>query len=1096
MGLFKYIIRSIVYYFKQHIALFFGVVVSATVLAGGLIIGDSISYSLKKMIDIRLGKTEYAVKSGTRFMDTKLAYKLSDELQVPTAPLLMLKGIATQSITGQRVNNVGIIGVDSTFSSICYATFPTPENDLAVVGNTLAKRMGLKVGDMLLLRVESANRIPVNAPFAKEPNPTVAIRVTISGIANDDELARLNLQNDQTVPYNVFVSSTFLSNKMDLSGLSNTILVAGSSGGLKKDQIQKAIQGQWSLKDMGLKIKHYENNTFDLTSSRVFIDTVIQSKVERAGFTQQQIITYLVNDIAYNDRHTPYSFASAVSRGLAGTELDDDQVLINRWTADDLNARPGDTLQLTYFEIGQLRDLKQASSKFVIKGIIPTISSEINSTLMPDFQGFSGAGHCSDWDAGVPIDFQRIRDKDEGYWNQYKGTPKVILSLTAGKQLWANQFGSLTAIRFNASEVKEAQLKSTILEMAEPLDVGINVLNLRKEGAKAANNAVNFTELFLSMSFFIILAGILLTVLIYALHFQRRSKETALLSSMGFSVRKILIIRIIESLFIIILGSVVGTFIGLIYNKGLIAALNTLWNDIVRTDVILVHIEASTLVLSIIISIAIALIPIYFVTVKQLKKSIAGQLKEDRIESKQSDRKGKWRIVFGIAMLVLALLLVGYSLAIGAYNNAMLYLSAASLVLLGGIGLSSGLLKKPFAGRKHFIPSMKKLALKNMQRNPGRTLAVIILLAIGTFTVGITGANRKTFYGSENSRNSGTGGYLLWAETTSPVVFDLNSEKGQERLLYDSIKQLKNVQFLQFSRLEGDEASCHNLNQVQRPRLLAVDPTKFDAMDAFTFVNHLPFISQENPWLSLDKTLDDSTYVAYVDQTVLTYSLQKKLGDTLIYTNEFGEPFRLLLAGALNNTIFQGNILVSKEILREQFPGLGGTKTILVDAPREKQKSIAKILSESLVDYGIDVTPTSERLANFYSVTNTYLSIFMALSGLGFLIGTIGLGIILLRNLQERRKELALLMATGYSKSMIFRLVFIENLYLLVIGIAIGLMAAFIGILPSLLSPAFNLESVFLIVLIGGIFISGLAWIYFPLRSALKKPLIPSLRNE
>ncbi|PLX20269.1 MAG: hypothetical protein C0599_09350, partial [Salinivirgaceae bacterium] len=692
MGLFKYIIRSIVYYFKQHIALFFGVVISATVLAGGLIIGDSVGYSLKKLVDIRLGKTEYAVMSGTRFIDTKLAYKLSNELKVPTAPLLMLKGIVTESISGQRVNNTGIIGIDSAFSYICYATFTVPKNDEAVVSNTLAKRMNLKVGDMLLLRVESANRIPVNAPFAKEPNPTVAIRVTISGIANDDQLARLNLQNDQTVPYNVFVANKFLSNRLDLSGLSNAILVAGLSNNLDKNKIQEAIQKQWSLKDMGLQIENYDNNTFDLTSNRVFIDTVVQSKVERAEFPQQQINTYLINDIKLNDLHTPYSFASAVSAGIAGTELNDDQVLINRWTADDLNANPGDTLQLTYFEIGQLRDLKEVSHKFVVKGIIPTTSADINSTLMPDFEGFSEAGSCSDWDAGVPIDFKRIRDKDEDYWDQYKGTPKVILPLSAGKQLWANQFGSLTAIRFNSSEVNETQLKSAILEVTTPLDVGINVINVREQGTKAADNAVNFTELFLSMSFFIIVAGVLLTILIYMLHFQRRSKETALLSSMGFSMRKILRIRISESLFIIVLGSVAGTFIGLIYNKGLIAALNTLWNDIVRTDVLLVHIEPGTLILSIIISIIIALIPIYIVTTKQLKKSIAGQLKDDRIVSKQSDRKGKRRIVFGIAMLALAVLLVGYSLTIGAYNDAVLYLSAASLVLLGGLGLSSGLL--------------------------------------------------------------------------------------------------------------------------------------------------------------------------------------------------------------------------------------------------------------------------------------------------------------------------------------------------------------------------------------------------------------------
>ena len=169
---------------------------------------------------------------------------------------------------------------------------------------------------------------------------------------------------------------------------------------------------------------------------------------------------------------------------------------------------------------------------------------------------------------------------------------------------------------------------------------------------------------------------------------------------------------------------------------------------------------------------------------------------------------------------------------------------------------------------------------------------------------------------------------------------------------------------------------------------------------------------------------------------------------------------------------------------------------MLVDATPNSQEAVVEMLSRSLVDYGIDITPTNQRLATFKTVENTYLTVFMALSGLGFIIGTIGLGIVLLRNIYERRKELALLLSLGYRKQQVFRLVFIENLYLLVMGWGIGMLAAFMGVLPSLFSPAFDLQGGSIIVLTLGIFISGLMWIYFPLRSALGKPLMQVLRNE
>ena len=68
-------------------------------------------------------------------------------------------------------------------------------------------------------------------------------------------------------------------------------------------------------------------------------------------------------------------------------------------------------------------------------------------------------------------------------------------------------------------------------------------------------------------------------------------------------------------------------------------------------------------------------------------------------------------------------------------------------------------------------------------------------------------------------------------------------------------------------------------------------------------------------------------------------------------------------------------------------------------------------------DLGADAMPTAQRLAEFHAVENTYLSTFQTLGGLGLLVGTIGLAAVLLRNVLERRRELALLRAVGYGRA-------------------------------------------------------------------------------
>jgi len=216
----------------------------------------------------------------------------------------------------------------------------------------------------------------------------------------------------------------------------------------------------------------------------------------------------------------------------------------------------------------------------------------------------------------------------------------------------------------------------------------------------------------------------------------------------------------------------------------------------------------------------------------------------------------------------------------------------------------------------------------------------------------------------------------------------------------------------------------------------------------------------------------------------------------LFYKDEFGEQIGFIIVGALGNSIFQGNILVSNKVIQKHFPTISGSKIMLVDGPTEKKIEIEQMLNEQFIDRGIEISSTSQRLAEFNSVTNSYLTVFMMLGGLGILIGTIGLGIVLLRNLQDRKYELALLKALGYQKNQIFKLIITENLLILFLGLITGIIAAFIGILPSLLSPSFTLPYGFVLLLLGSILLVGFLSIYLTAKGSLKRNYLEHLRRE
>ena len=224
------------------------------------------------------------------------------------------------------------------------------------------------------------------------------------------------------------------------------------------------------------------------------------------------------------------------------------------------------------------------------------------------------------------------------------------------------------------------------------------------------------------------------------------------------------------------------------------------------------------------------------------------------------------------------------------------------------------------------------------------------------------------------------------------------------------------------------------------------------------------------------------------------WALHVKVGDIIDYPNETGGTFQIRIAGFLANSILQGDLVISEKNFVKHFPSASGYRVFLIDS--DNPDVTAEELSFSLEDYGLELTPASRRLAEFSQVQNTYLDIFQALGGLALLLGSVGLGVVVLRNVLERRGELALLQAVGFRKGALHWLVLAEHGGLLVLGLVGGVVSALLAVAPSLTAPGQGLPVDLLQWIVGGILVSGLFWTWLASMAALRGPLLPALRSE
>jgi putative ABC transport system permease protein len=1077
--------RSVAFYLRSHLGTLLGAAIATAVLSGALLVGDSVRGSLRDMALARIGKIDVALASGDRLFRTALA----DELQANVtgsrvAPALQLPATVSKPDGTARANQVQVTGVDDRFWQLANQSPGSLSGSDVIINERLARQLKTTVGETILLRVPRVSHLSRDAPLSPEEDATIALRLEVRAIANDDQFGRFGLAASQVPPLNAFVPLQLLQSRANATNQANLLLASG----IDLNTAQQALRKSYQPADAQLTFRSLTNNTVEVRSPRVFLDPPLSRAALSAGTNTSPIFTYFVNQLRLGDRTTPYSMVT----GSTLLELADNEIAINQWLADDLQAKPGDEIAFSYYVMGLMRELIERTNTFRLTRIVPMELPFADPTLMPDFPGMTDADNCRDWDTGFPINTEAIRDKDEAYWDQYRGSPKAFINLHTAQKLWSNRFGDLTAVRYPSADTNA--IITRITASLSPEQLGFTFLPIRQQALAASSGAQDFGGLFIGFSLFLIAAALMLMLLLFRFALEQRSTELGTLLALGFRPKQVSRLLIWEGFALAVLGAILGTLLAILYAKLMLYGLSTVWSDAVAGATLKYHGSLPTLLTGFISGILVAVATIWW-SLRRESKRPARELLSENSEpvNAHSGPKSRKTLLAGVALVLGGAALAGWGVAQGEQARPDLFFGAGALVLIGGIFLASAFIRSlEFSSIAERL-SITGMGVRSITRRRTRSRAAIALLACGSFLIASIGAFRLDADAKSDDRSSGTGGFHLIGETSIPVVQNLNAESGRDYFGL-SANQLENVQFVPFRVLEGEDASCLNLNRAQRPRLLGINATHLAERKAFTFSKTIQ--KSDNPWSLLDADFGPDVVPAIGDAASIQWALGKKIGDDLIYLDGAGRQFKVRIVGAVANSILQGNLVISEKNFVARFPHEAGYRMFLIDAPSNSAEKVAETLTKSLQDVGLSVVSARERLAAFNAVQNTYLGTFQMLGGLGLILGSFGLGIILLRNVFERRSELALLLAVGFRKPSVKWLVLSEHAALLVAGLLIGIVAAAIAVLPSIIRPGAELPIAQLAITLGLVFLCGLFWTIVAAARALRLPLLAALRNE
>ncbi|MSQ95812.1 MAG: FtsX-like permease family protein [Gemmataceae bacterium] len=818
------------------------------------------------------------------------------------------------------------------------------------------------------------------------------------------------------------------------------------------------------------------------------------------------IVIYLADGITDGKIDVPYSIIASDKEtyldkrdGQERPFIADDEIMLVDWPGSPWRGKLGRTVTVSYFSPDEKNHLKKTEIQLKVNSVAALDSSFDDPDLTPVFPGITDKVKMDEWEnPPFPYDKKRVKDADEKFWKRYRTTPKAYVNLKLAQKLWGSRFGDVTSMQFRLGTEHPDFFPQALLAELTPEQGGFTFQPVKAQALSASSGVTDFGVLFLSFSFFLIVAALLLVGLLVRLNLDRRAGEIGLLLALGWSHRRVHWLLLAEGILLGVLGAAVGLAGAMAYAHLMLKLLAANWPGGEALSFLRVHAEPVSFAIGFSVSLVVSLVTLYWATRVLGQSSPLALLQGATLAPVPLGRE---KTGCAPIIAILALLVAGMTIVLGIRSGvhqvqaAMFFVSGA-LMLIAGVAVVWVYL----AWQRNGVapqPTVTGLGLRNAGRQAVRSVLTVGLLASASFLIVAVESFHKNTDQHFHDKTGGSGGFAFFAEGSVPVFEDISNEKVRAGRL--DTAELQQARFYACRVQAGDDASCLGLYKPLKPRVMGVSKALIERGGFHFATSQAQDDAQKaNPWLLL-QSKTDGTIPAIIDANTAQWILKVGVGDTIDVNDGDGTPVKLRIVALLHESIFQSEVLIAEEHFLTLFPRQEGFTFFLIDvgeADPPKLKIIEQQLGKGLEAFNLDVQTTASRLQGYLAVENMYLATFQALGGLGLILGAAGLAIVLLRGVWERRAELALLLALGFRPSQLAGLVLVENAFLLALGLAVGTVSALLAVAPHLVGAGAHVLWLRIVVLLVLVLVAGLASAALAVWSTLKTPVLTALRRE
>ena len=182
-------------------------------------------------------------------------------------------------------------------------------------------------------------------------------------------------------------------------------------------------------------------------------------------------------------------------------------------------------------------------------------------------------------------------------------------------------------------------------------DLGMAYRDLQGEASAAVANSFDFGSLFASMSFFLIVAALVLAGLVFVFGIEQRSSQIGLLLALGFTKKKVRLQFLTEALILSVAGAALGLLGGYVYTRLALYGMSGVWQEAAAGIEFVYFLRPQSLIAAFGITVIVALLVVWFasrrVAAVQPGHLISGS---DDVEATRSGRF--WDMIWFVVSLL------------------------------------------------------------------------------------------------------------------------------------------------------------------------------------------------------------------------------------------------------------------------------------------------------------------------------------------------------------------------------------------------------------------------------------------------------------